>query len=136
MKAIFVLSTCCLLVTGCGDKNHEPRATNHHTTVESSDQRIKLVTPDDQKNRLKTAQDQSESEGDRRITQQARQAVVNRSDLSTNAKNVKIITIERVVQLRGAVDNNQEREVILELIKVVPGVQRVDDQLEVGNQGE
>lgn len=153
MKAFLVLSTCCLLFTSCTDRSdsrtadhRNAAAVDRHAPVETSaEQKARLVTPADKNDRfitpsdqkvLKTPTDQSENEGDRRITQQARKAVVDRDDFSTNAKNIKIITIERVVQLRGGVDNDRERAAIVEIIRAVPGVQNVDDKLEVNKKEE
>jgi hyperosmotically inducible protein len=47
-----------------------------------------------------TAQDQSENATDRTLTQEVRKAIVADDSLSTNAKNVKGITIDGVVTLR------------------------------------
>ena len=51
----------------------------------------------DRDSMTKTPLDQSESEADRMITQKIRKAIMSDSALSTNAKNIKIITINGVV---------------------------------------
>lgn len=79
----------------------------------------------------KTPLDQSESEADRMITQKIRQAIMSDSALSTNAKNIKIITINGMVTLRGPVDNSQEKETIAKKVKNIQGIVKVDNQLEV-----
>ncbi len=78
-----------------------------------------------------TPLDQSESEADRTITQKIRKAVVADDALSTNAQNIKIITINGVVVLRGPVANQQEIDSVLRKISDVQGVVRVDNQLEI-----
>ena len=75
--------------------------------------------------------DQKENEVDRTITQTIRQGVVGAEGFSLDARNVKIITADGVVTLRGPVDNDQERMKIVEIAKKVEGVKRVDDQLEI-----
>lgn len=80
-----------------------------------------------------TAGDQGGSESDRHITQQIRQAVVDDSQLSMMAKNVKIITNEGAVTLRGPVKSSQERSQIASAAQHVAGVKRVDNQLEVAS---
>lgn len=75
--------------------------------------------------------DQKENEVDRTITQKIRQGVVGAEGFSLDARNVKIVTADGVVTLRGPVDNDQERMKIVEMAKAVEGVKRVDDQLEV-----
>src|ERR687892_170282 len=59
-----------------------------------------------------TPGDQSESEADRTLTQQIRKAVVADDSLSTTAKNIKIITVDGVVTLRGPVNTPQEKQLI------------------------
>ena len=78
-----------------------------------------------------TPLDQGESEADRAITQAIRKAVVAKDELSTNAKNVKIITINGVVTLRGPVKTAEEKATIVALAKKASGAKSVDDQLEV-----
>lgn len=78
-----------------------------------------------------TPADQSGSPQDIAITRQIRQAVVADPDLSVNAQNIKIITINGVVTLRGPVENATERQSIAATAKNVTGVTRVDNQLEL-----
>ena len=51
--------------------------------------------------------------------------------LSTTAKNVKIITINGVVTLRGPVKNPQEKGMIEAKAQQIAGVDKVDSQLEI-----
>jgi hyperosmotically inducible periplasmic protein len=78
-----------------------------------------------------TPGDQSESEADRTLTQQIRRAVVSDDSLSTMAKNVKIITVEGLVTLRGPVQNPREKETIEAKAQQIAGIDKVDNQLEV-----
>jgi hyperosmotically inducible protein len=78
-----------------------------------------------------TPGDQSESEADRTVTQQIRRAVVSDDSLSTMAKNVKIITADGVVTLRGPVENPNEKEAIETKARQLAGINKVDNQLEV-----
>lgn len=77
-----------------------------------------------------TPGDQAENERDRTITQRIRQSVVDQDKLSTNAKNVKIITRDGVVTLRGPVESAEERTLVATLAQGVSGVKNVDNQLE------
>ena len=88
------------------------------------------VNERDQDDRTLTPTDQGGSEGDRKITQRIRQAVMRDDSLSFTAKNVKIITIDGKVTLRGPVKSQQERAAIGAAAKQVAGA-RVDNQLEV-----
>jgi hyperosmotically inducible periplasmic protein len=85
----------------------------------------------DRDDRALTPMDQGGSEADRTITQQIRKDIVADDQLSSNAKNVKIITIDGVVTLRGPVKNSGERTTIAGIARKTSGVKRVDDQIEV-----
>ena len=78
-----------------------------------------------------TATDQAENEADRTITQQIRQQVFKEDDLSKDAKNVRIVTVDGVVTLRGPVQTEAERAEIDNVAKATEGVKRVDNQLEI-----
>lgn len=77
-----------------------------------------------------TAGDQGNSQGDIQITQRIRQAVVAHDKMSVNGKNVKIVTNDGRVTLRGPVASAEEKKAIGEIAnRVASG--RVDNQLEV-----
>ena len=78
-----------------------------------------------------TSGDQSETEVDRTLTQKIRQAVVADDSLSMTAKNVKIITVNGVVTLRGPVKSEQERSKIGTMASTIAGSGKVQNQLEV-----
>jgi hyperosmotically inducible periplasmic protein len=78
-----------------------------------------------------TASDQSENEADRKITQQIRQAVTKDDSLSTSAQNVKIITQDGKVTLRGTVKNENEKQKIGEMAKKASGVRNIENLLTV-----
>ncbi len=87
-------------------------------------------TRDRQDSRL-TPMDQGGSEADRTTTQKVRQAVIADKALSFNAKNVKIITVNGKVTLRGPVKSDAERASIEAKAREVAGAGQVDNQLEV-----
>ena len=78
-----------------------------------------------------TPGDQSESEADLTLTQRIRQAVVADDSLSTTAHNIKIITINGVVTLRGPVNSTQEKATIDAKAQQIAGATKVDNQLEI-----
>lgn len=78
-----------------------------------------------------TPMQQGESEADLRITADIRKAVVDREELSLNAKNCKIITRNGVVTLRGPVQSGAERDWIETCAKAAAGVTNVVNELEV-----
>jgi len=80
-----------------------------------------------------TPGDQANNKTDLAITQQIRKAVVADKKLSTNAHNVKIVTANGVVTLRGPVKDVSEKAKIEATAKQTAGVTRVDNQLEVAS---
>jgi hyperosmotically inducible periplasmic protein len=78
-----------------------------------------------------TSGDQSETEADRELTQKIRQAVVEDDSLSMAAQNVKIITVDGIVTLRGPVDSQREKQAIGAKAVQVAGSNKVRNQLEV-----
>jgi hyperosmotically inducible periplasmic protein len=78
-----------------------------------------------------TPEDQGGKAGDREITAAIRRAIVQDDSLSLNAHNVKIISRDGTVTLRGPVDNTAERTKIAQLAEKTAGVKRVENQLEI-----
>jgi len=87
----------------------------------------------DRNDATKTAGDQAENDADRTISQNIRQAVVADNSVSTNGKNVKIITADGTVTLRGPVKSEQEKTNIGAKAQQIAGVKRVENQLEIAN---
>jgi osmotically-inducible protein OsmY len=85
----------------------------------------------DRSGETKTSGDQSNSSADLKITQAIRRALMKDSELSTTAKNIKIITDNGQVTLRGPVNNAQEKAKIGQLARSAAGGAKVDDQLDV-----
>jgi osmotically-inducible protein OsmY len=127
MKSIAVLLLSIALVIGCSKNRSEDKQVSQNSTEPDNSGR-NVRDRDDQ---TKTSGDQSENEADRTITQNIRQAVTADDSLSTNAKNVKIITNDGVVTLRGPVKTEKEKAQIESKAKQVVGVKRVDNQLEI-----
>ena len=84
----------------------------------------------DQNDATLTPEDQKENESDIKITADIRQALVRDKSLSVNAQNVKIITRDGKVTLRGPVESEAESLKLQQITKQTPGVVQVDNQLE------
>ena len=78
-----------------------------------------------------TPADQGGSAADRELTANIRKAIVDDDALSMNAHNVKIITKDGVVTLRGPVKSTAEKASVAAKAQKVAGVKRVDNQLEI-----
>ena len=77
-----------------------------------------------------TATDQSNDPADIKITADIRKMVVNDGSLSMMAKNVKIITIDGVVTLRGPVETEKEKAAIESHAKH-GGAKKITNELEI-----
>ena len=117
MKQI-TISICCLSLFTLSALAQDPAADNT-----SKNQR-------DRSGETRTSGDQSNSPEDVQITATIRRAVEDHS-LSATAKNVKIITADGVVTLRGPVQNEAEKTKIAELAQSAAGNAKIDNQLEV-----
>jgi hyperosmotically inducible periplasmic protein len=81
-----------------------------------------------------TPMDQSNKPEDLTITSKIRQAVMKDDQLSTEAKNIKIITIDGAVTLRGPVKTEGERADIVARAAQIAGDANVHSELEIAGQ--
>jgi hyperosmotically inducible protein len=119
------------LIVGCSKNNQSKNDQPTQTATVEADNTGRNVR--DRSDVTKTPTDQAENEADRAITQSIRQNIASASSLSTNAKNVKIITVDGAVTLRGPVKSEKEKADIVARAQQIAGVKRVDDQLEITN---
>ena len=129
MKNITVLLLSMALIVGCSKNRSEDKQVSQAAVEpDNSGRNVR-----DRNEQTKTAGDQSESEADRTISQNIRQAITADDSLSTNGKNVKIITIDGAVTLRGPVKSDKEKSTIGAKAQQIAGVKNVDNQLEITN---
>jgi osmotically-inducible protein OsmY len=128
MKTAILVALGLALAAGGCDKNNDPtpsaqaaNAPADNTKKNARDRDSDALTPIDQ----------GGNEVDRTITQRIRQGVMKEDALSMTAKNVKIISVDGVVTLRGPVKSDQERTLIANLATQTMNVKRVDNQLEI-----
>jgi osmotically-inducible protein OsmY len=129
IEFLFVIPALMLVLAGCNTQSgrvdpgeRSPAATDADNTARNER---------DHNTAAQTSGDQAENEADREISASIRRAVVKDDSLSMNAHNVKIITANGVVTLRGPVKSETERAAVEARAKQVAGVQRVNNQLEV-----
>jgi hyperosmotically inducible periplasmic protein len=78
-----------------------------------------------------TADQQKENRSDRDITRQIRKAIVSDKSLSTYAHNVKIITQNGMVTLKGPVRSEEEKKALESKAAEVAGSEKVTSVLDV-----
>jgi len=115
-----------IATTGELPDNAPPTAASYGTEADNT-----RVNERDRASPALTPMDQGESQADRDMTQSIRKAVIADDSLSFTAKNVKIITRDGRVVLRGTVNNAREKATIEKSAKELAGAKKVTNELEV-----
>ena len=133
MRTLIVALFAAFLVFGCSKDRNDKNTGDKQVSATQ-------VPPDntgrnlrDRDDASKTPGDQAENEADRMITQNVRKALTDDDALSTDGKNVKVITSDGNVTLRGPVKSEKEKSEIENKAKQISGVKKVDNQLEVAS---
>ncbi|MFT3867502.1 MAG: PRC-barrel domain-containing protein [Nibricoccus sp.] len=100
------------------EKNADANNTARNTTRDRESQSI-------------TPLDQGNNPSDLHITQQIRKAIVENKSLSLTAQNVKVITVDGQVTLRGPVRTAEEKRIIGDIASRTVPQGKVENQLEV-----
>lgn len=143
MRYLFITGGIAILAValgGCGDDNTTAKkskdpypattgTTNPATTP--ADNTAKNTRDDGS---TTTPLDQGMSKEDTAVTQAVRKAVMAEKEMSVNGQNVKIITKDGAVTLRGPVASEAERLKIVDLAQRIAGTKVVHNHLEVVTQ--
>jgi hyperosmotically inducible protein len=78
-----------------------------------------------------TADQQKANQSDRDITQQIRKSIVKDKSLSTYGHNVKVITQDGAVTLKGPVRSEEEKKAIEQKAAAVAGPDKVTSEIDV-----
>ncbi len=78
-----------------------------------------------------TADRQKDNRSDREITQQIRKAITNDKSLSTYAHNVKVVTQNGQVTLKGPVRSDEEKRAIEAKATEIAGESKVTSELDI-----
>src|ERR1700756_1125016 len=117
--ALTAMLTQLVLLSGLGllraqDTNSQAPADN--TKVNQRDRNQSEPTADQQK----------ENTNDRQLTQQIRRAIVKDKSLSSDAHNVKIVTQNGAVTLKGPVKSAEEKQAVESKAAEVAGADKVN----------
>lgn len=82
-------------------------------------------------NRRPTADSQPNAQSDRTTTAKIRKAIIADKSLSTYAHNVKIITLNGAVTLKGPVKSDEEKQKITSAAATIVSADKVTDELTV-----
>ena len=81
-----------------------------------------------------TADQQKANTNDRQLTQQIRRAIIKDKSLSSDAHNVKIISQNGSVTLKGPVKSAEEKQAIESKAAQIAGADKVNSELQVAGQ--
>lgn len=82
-----------------------------------------------------TADQQRENKSDRELARQIRRALVKDKSLSTYAHNIKVISQDGVVTLKGPAHSDQEKQAIeAKAAEVAGGPDKVKSEIDVGGK--
>ncbi len=109
-----------LAVPACDSKDADAKPADNTKTNER-----------DRDDATKTPLDQSEDSADVDLTAKIRSELMDDDSLSIGAKNIKIITADGLVTLRGPVASEDEKVAIEKIARAAATPTRVDSQLEV-----
>ena len=126
---ILVLASAALIGGAVCNVNAAPSdymPANDKSAADNSAQNVR-----DRDNQSMTPMDQSNKPEDVDLTRRVRQAVESDSNLSTDAKNVKIITVDGVVWLRGPVKSAEEKAEIARAAHSIAGAHKVRDEVQI-----
>ena len=113
---------------GNNTESYKANSTDNNTEANKADNTG--MNKRDRDDRTVTPMNQSNNKEDLEITQAIRKSLM-KQELSTNAKNIKVITQNGDVTLRGPVNNKAELEKVTQLAKAVPGIKNLNNELEV-----
>jgi hyperosmotically inducible protein len=120
LTGIFLLSSLGLL-WGQQDNNNASQVPADNTKVNQRDRNQNEPT----------AEQQKENTSDRQLTAQIRRAIVKDKSLSTTAHNVKIISQNGAVTLKGPVKSDKEKQAIESKATEIAGAGKVNSELQV-----
>ena len=127
--AVSVLILMAFMVAGSMTRSHAQTTEQQGTSPDNT-----KMNAQDRDKASPTADQQKENRSDREITQQIRQSLVKDKSLSTYAHNVKIITQNGQVTLKGPVGSEDEKRAIEAKATEVAGESKVTSELNIKPQ--
>ena len=98
------------------------------TCLAQSADNTKINKRDQSKKEL-TAGQQGETKQDRDITQKIRRAIIKDKSLSIQAHNVKIITVDGMVTLKGPVKSEEEKMAVEKMAAQIAGNDKIKSEI-------
>ena len=131
------IAAAFLIATGCDQMKSAKQTPNAKSNANANTNTTAPAAKDntgvnqrDESGVTKTPLDQGQGQSDIDVTASIRKRVVD-TKLSVNAQNVKIITENGKVTLRGPVKTEDEKKQVEQIANDVAGVGNVDSQIEI-----
>jgi hyperosmotically inducible periplasmic protein len=127
------LCTLALLLTSLGLWAQQDQMPSVDATTAAPDNT--KVNKRDRNQAEPTADQQKDNKSDRELTRQIRRAIVKDKSLSTYAHNIKVITQNGMVTLKGPVKTEEDKQAIAaKAAEVAGGPDKIQNQIEVGDR--
>lgn len=121
-KVVLTILFCAAVVIGYGQTTDESRAKPDNTKVNKRDRSAGEVTADQQKMNA----------ADRELTRKIRRSIIADKSLSTYAHNIKVISQDGVVTIKGPVKSDEEKKAVMaKAVAVAGSADKVTDQISV-----
>jgi hypothetical protein len=135
LRALEVLPIAMILGIGLGACDRDnPTSTTRTTSGSAPADDTKINERDQPGGVARTAPtplDQGNDSDDLAVTKRIRKALIADDTISSDAKNVKIITVDGVVTLRGPVRNAEEHAKVARIAESLAPPDRVNDELDI-----
>jgi len=113
VKKILFIPAICILCVSCNDNSNNPNRNS---------------------NDYSNGNNQMQSQpSDWEITTNVKKNLMTDNSLSASARIISVTTNNGVVTLNGTVETNEESRKVVRIVKNVPGVTSVDNQLNISN---
>ena len=129
MKAS-IFTAVSLVLVSCVARAADLPVSDTSPAIEHSAPDNTKINKRDKNDQTLTPMDQSNAKSDIRLSRSIRKSIM-KQPLSVDAKNIKIISQNGVVTLRGPVRNDAEKAKIEEIANAAPGIKALNSQLEV-----
>jgi hyperosmotically inducible protein len=122
IQRLFVAVTVCAAMMAVSAQTPDSGTKPDNTKINKRDRNASQVTADQQK----------ENAGDLKLTRDIRRSIMADKQLSTYAHNIKIISQNGIVTLKGPVRSEDEKQrVIAKAVAVAGSADKVTDQISV-----
>jgi hyperosmotically inducible periplasmic protein len=125
-RLVFAVLAFATIAAGCDELNTQNAKIPDRASPDNSQ-----VNERDRSGEMKTPLDQGQSSADIERTAEIRRRILEIPDVSVNGQNVKVITANGNVTLRGPVASDAEKEAIYRAAVDVAGEDNVMNELQV-----